>query len=117
MPFSPMETQSAGGTVADATSAPADEEQPIPTEIQKADPPCHAAVAPVDRMASSFRRGTPPAGRHRTRACTWLPLAIARRTAGVLQNLPSTAVEVHGMGIFEKIFEIGTWCINDPRGV
>ncbi|KKY32121.1 putative fungal specific transcription factor [Diaporthe ampelina] len=40
------------------------------------------------------------------------PLAIARSTAAVLQSLPSTAVEVHGMGIFEKIFEIGTWCMN-----
>lgn len=40
------------------------------------------------------------------------PLAIARSTASVLQSLPSTAVEVHGMGIFEKIFEIGTWCMN-----
>jgi hypothetical protein len=40
------------------------------------------------------------------------PLAIARRTASILQTLPSSAVEVHGMGIFEKIFEIGTWCIN-----
>ncbi|KAG6360149.1 hypothetical protein INS49_011205 [Diaporthe citri] len=40
------------------------------------------------------------------------PLAIARSTAAVLQSLPSTAVEVHGMGMFEKIFEIGTWCMN-----
>lgn len=40
------------------------------------------------------------------------PLAIARSTANVLQSLPSSAVEVHGMGIFEKIFEIATWCMN-----
>lgn len=35
------------------------------------------------------------------------PLEIARATANMLQSLPSSAVEVHGMGIFEKIFQIG----------
>lgn len=40
------------------------------------------------------------------------PLEIARSTANVLQSLPSSAVEVHGMGIFEKIFEIGDSCIK-----
>lgn len=40
------------------------------------------------------------------------PLEIARSTANVLQSLPSSAVEVHGMGIFEKIFQIGNCCMN-----
>lgn len=40
------------------------------------------------------------------------PLEIARSTANVLQSLPSSAVEVHGMGIFEKIFEIGNTCMR-----
>lgn len=35
------------------------------------------------------------------------PFDIARQTVAILQSLPSTAVEVHGMGIFEKIFKIG----------
>lgn len=35
------------------------------------------------------------------------PFEITRRTVAILQSLPSTAVEVHGMGIFEKIFRIG----------
>jgi len=34
------------------------------------------------------------------------PLEIARETAFILSSLRSTAVEVHGMGIFEKIFKI-----------
>ncbi|CAK7566983.1 MAG: hypothetical protein SEPTF4163_004940 [Sporothrix epigloea] len=40
------------------------------------------------------------------------PLAIAARTAAVIQSLPPQAIEVHGMGIMEKIFEIGTWSMN-----
>lgn len=40
------------------------------------------------------------------------PLEIARATANVLQSLPSSAVEVHGMGMFEKIFEIGNCAMN-----
>ncbi|KAK0705505.1 hypothetical protein B0H67DRAFT_385407 [Lasiosphaeris hirsuta] len=39
---------------------------------------------------------------------TAFPLAIAHRTARVLQSLPPEAVEVHGMGIFEKIYEIAS---------
>jgi hypothetical protein len=40
------------------------------------------------------------------------PLEIARSTASILESLPSTAVEVHGMGIFEKIFKIGAAYID-----
>ncbi|OAA56149.1 fungal specific transcription factor domain-containing protein [Niveomyces insectorum RCEF 264] len=40
------------------------------------------------------------------------PLNIASRTAAIIQSLPAQAIEVHGMGIFEKIFEIGTWSMN-----
>ena len=35
------------------------------------------------------------------------PLVIAHRTASILKTLPETAIEAHGIGIFEKIFEIG----------
>lgn len=41
-----------------------------------------------------------------------LPLEIARATANMLQSLSSSAVEVHGMGIFEKIFHIGKCAMN-----
>lgn len=40
------------------------------------------------------------------------PLEIARSTVSILESLPSTAVEVHGMGIFEKIFKIGAAYID-----
>lgn len=38
------------------------------------------------------------------------PLAIALQTASILQALPPAAVEVHGMGIFGKVYEIGCQC-------
>lgn len=40
------------------------------------------------------------------------PLSIARDTVAALQPLPSHAIEVHGMGIFEKLFEIGACCVQ-----
>ncbi|KAJ4397895.1 hypothetical protein N0V85_006431 [Neurospora sp. IMI 360204] len=49
------------------------------------------------------------------------PLTIARQTALVLRSLLQiggleangmAALEVNGIGIFEKIFEIGAWCMN-----
>ncbi|WPJ57215.1 hypothetical protein SMAC4_09807 [Sordaria macrospora] len=51
------------------------------------------------------------------------PLTIARQTGLVLRPLQiggleangMAALEVNGMGIFEKIFEIGAWCINVTR--
>lgn len=44
--------------------------------------------------------------------CFSFPLTVARDTASILASLPPKAVEVHGMGIMEKIFEIGSWCVN-----
>ncbi|KAK7747665.1 hypothetical protein SLS62_008991 [Diatrype stigma] len=84
------------------------EPEPEPTAIQKADllvtqqwlrlvvwqsslqHELLSMVAPNESMAFSF------------------PLAIARDTVTALQALPSHAIEVHGMGIFEKLFEIGS---------
>lgn len=40
------------------------------------------------------------------------PLQIAHSLLGVISSLPSTSIEVHGMGIFEKIFEIGNSMID-----
>lgn len=92
----------------------ADEEivQSEPTAIQKADLLITQQWLRLIVWQSSFRQSllswTAP---HESMHFAF-PLAIARSTANVLQGLPSTAVEVHGMGIFEKIFEIGTWCMN-----
>lgn len=92
----------------------ADEEivQSEPTAIQKADLLITQQWLRLIVWQSSFRQSllswTAP---HESMHFAF-PLAIARSTANVLQGLPSSAVEVHGMGIFEKIFEIGTWCMN-----
>jgi len=40
------------------------------------------------------------------------PLKIAHSLLGVISSLPSMSIEVHGMGIFEKIFEIGNSMID-----
>lgn len=92
----------------------ADEEivQSEPTAIQKADLLITQQWLRLIVWQSSFRQTllswTAP---HESMHFAF-PLAIARSTANVLQSLPSSAVEVHGMGIFEKIFEISTWCMN-----
>lgn len=92
----------------------ADEEivQSEPTAIQKADLLITQQWLRLIVWQASFRQSllswtAPHEGMHFA-----FPLAIARSTASVLQSIPSSAVEVHGMGIFEKIFEIGTWCMN-----
>lgn len=110
-------TFSAPVTAAPSTSG-SDEEaeeeivQSEPTAIQKADLLITQQWLRLIVWQSSFRQSllswTAP---HESMHFAF-PLAIARSTANVLQSLPSSAVEVHGMGIFEKIFEIGTWCMN-----
>lgn len=86
--------------------------QSEPTAIQKADLLITQQWLRLIVWQSSFRQTllswTAP---HESMHFAF-PLAIARSTANVLQSLPSSAVEVHGMGIFEKIFEIATWCMN-----
>lgn len=113
---------SSPGFTATVTAAPspsgsaeeADEEivQSEPTAIQKADLLITQQWLRLIVWQASFRQSllswtAPHEGMHFA-----FPLAIARSTASVLQSIPSSAVEVHGMGIFEKIFEIGTWCMN-----
>lgn len=90
----------------------ADDEEPSPTDIQKADLLMTQQWLRLIVWQSSFRQGLlSTAAPHESFAFAF-PLTIARDTAAILQSLPSKAVEVHGMGIFEKIFEIGTWCVN-----
>jgi hypothetical protein len=40
------------------------------------------------------------------------PLKIAYSLIDVISSLPTTSIEVHGMGIFEKIFEIGNTMLD-----
>lgn len=104
----------AAPSAASGSEEEADEEivQSEPTAIQKADLLITQQWLRLIVWQSSFRQSllswTAP---HESMHFAF-PLAIARSTANVLRSLPSSAVEVHGMGIFEKIFEIGTWCMN-----
>jgi hypothetical protein len=40
------------------------------------------------------------------------PLKIAHSLLTVISSLPTTSIEVHGMGMFEKIFEIGNTMLD-----
>lgn len=86
--------------------------QSEPTAIQKADLLITQQWLRLIVWQSSFRQSLLSWTAAHDSMHFAFPLAIARSTANVLQSLPSSAVEVHGMGIFEKIFEIGTWCMN-----
>lgn len=92
--------------------AEAEAEPPVPTAVQKADLLITQQWLRLIVWQSSFRQGLLSWGAPHESMHFAFPLAVARRTASVLASLPPSAVEVHGMGIFEKIFEIGTWCIN-----
>ncbi|KAM0335094.1 hypothetical protein ACHAQA_000129 [Verticillium albo-atrum] len=98
-----------------------DPSTPEPTDIQKADLLVTQQWLRLIVWQSSMRQqllswtnpadapdpNTPP-----NSMCFSFPLSVARDTAAILASLPPKAVEVHGMGIMEKIFEIGTWCVN-----
>ncbi len=117
-PTSPTESRTV--TNGSSTGLPAEREvetavelqQPEPTDIQKADLLITQQWLRLIVWQSSFRQ----------QLLSWtaddesmrfaFPLAIASRTAAIIQSLPPQAIEVHGMGIFEKIFEIGTWSMN-----
>ncbi|KAK8025224.1 C6 zinc finger domain containing protein [Apiospora arundinis] len=89
-----------------------EEAEPNPTDIQKADLLMTQQWLRLIVWQSSFRQGLLSTAAPHASFSFGFPLVIARDTAAVLQSLPSQAVEVHGMGIFEKIFEIGVWCVN-----
>ncbi|KAK0369826.1 fungal specific transcription factor domain-containing protein [Colletotrichum limetticola] len=110
-----------------STSASRDAGAPEPTDIQKADLLITQQWLRLIVWQSSMRQGllswTNPADSGGgvssgsgvgggNSMCFSFPLTVARDTASILSSLPSKAVEVHGMGIMEKIFEIGTWCVN-----
>ncbi|KAK4185109.1 hypothetical protein QBC35DRAFT_517138 [Podospora australis] len=88
------------------------ERKHTPTEIQKADLLITQQWLRLITWQSSFRRGLLSSTSNEESMSFTFPLSIAHRTASILQSLPASAVEVHGMGIFEKIFEIGNWWLN-----
>ncbi|KAH8195742.1 hypothetical protein TruAng_010096 [Truncatella angustata] len=93
-------------------SSEEDDDEPDPTTIQKADLMVTQQWLRLIVWQSSFRQGLLSTAAGDESFSFSFPLSIARDTAAILQSLPSRAVEVHGMGIFEKIFEIGTWSVN-----
>ncbi|KAI1343666.1 hypothetical protein F5Y15DRAFT_172850 [Xylariaceae sp. FL0016] len=84
----------------------------VPNEIQKADLLMTQQWLRLIVWQSSFRQGL--LSKYARNECMTFafPLSIARDAATVIQSLPSSAIEVHGMGIFEKIFDIGTWLLK-----
>lgn len=89
-----------------------DSDEPDPTSVQKADLMITQQWLRLIVWQSSFRQGLLRTAAENESFRFSFPLSIARDTLSILQSLPSRAVEVHGMGIFEKIFEIGTWSVN-----
>jgi len=87
-------------------------DEPEPTDIQKADLLMTQQWLRLIVWQSSFRQGLLSTATADESMTFSYPLSIAKDTAAILQSLPSQAIEVHGMGIMEKIFEIGTWCVN-----
>ncbi|RYP75352.1 hypothetical protein DL771_002448 [Monosporascus sp. 5C6A] len=87
-------------------------EETEPTAIQKADLLMTQQWLRLIVWQSSFRQGLLSTAASNESMTFSFPLSIARDTVVALQSLPSHAIEVHGMGIFEKIFEVGTWCVN-----
>ncbi|CAK7220346.1 hypothetical protein SCUCBS95973_004127 [Sporothrix curviconia] len=96
----------------DIKTEPEPEPEPETTDIQRADLLITQQWLRLIVWQSSFRQQllswTAPDESMRFA----FPLTIAARTATVIQSLPPQAIEVHGMGIMEKIFEIGTWSMN-----
>jgi hypothetical protein len=87
-------------------------DQPEPTAIQKADLLITQQWLRLVVWQSSCKQGILQGDSPHDSMRFAFPLSVARQTAAVLHSLSPSAVEVHGMGIFEKIFEIGTSCIN-----
>ena len=89
-----------------------DEVQIEPTAIQKADLLMTQQWLRLVVWQSSCRHGLLSTAAEEESMTFGFPLLIARDTVAVLQSLPNHAIEVHGMGIFEKIFEIAYSCVS-----
>lgn len=82
------------------------------TDIQKADILVTQQWLRLVVWQSSMRQGllsstsTDPSMNFR------YPLDIASSLLNIISSLPTTSIEVHGMGIFEKIFEVGCSMID-----
>ncbi|KAJ2899792.1 RING-3 protein [Zalerion maritima] len=101
---SPVSTPGPGG--------PPDPDDPEPTTIQKADLLMTQQWLRLIVWQASLRQGLLSSHAEHPSMRFSFPLSVAHDTVAVLSALPPKAVEVHGMGIFEKIFEIASTCLN-----
>jgi hypothetical protein len=82
------------------------------TDIQKADILVTQQWLRLIIWQSSMRQGLLSSNAEDESMTFRYPLKIAHSLLDVISSLPTTSIEVHGMGIFEKIFEIGNTMLD-----
>jgi len=82
------------------------------TDIQKADILVTQQWLRLVIWQSSMRQGLLSSSSPDPSMTFRYPLQIAHSLLQVISSLPTTSIEVHGLGIFEKIFEIGCSMID-----
>jgi len=82
------------------------------TSIQKADILVTQQWLRLIVWQSSMRQGLLSSTAEDESMTFRYPLKIAHSLLNVISSLPTTSIEVHGMGIFEKIFEIGNTMLD-----
>jgi hypothetical protein len=82
------------------------------TDIQKADILVTQQWLRLIVWQSSMRQGLLSSHAEDESMTFRYPLKIAHSLLSVISSLPTTSIEVHGMGIFEKIFEIGNTMLD-----
>lgn len=100
----PQSTQTYTLLQADLNNTPATQSL---TSIQKADILITQQWLRLIVWQSSMRQGLVSANNEIESMTFSYPLKIAYSLLGVISSLPGHSIEVHGMGILEKIFEIG----------
>jgi hypothetical protein len=82
------------------------------TDIQRADILVTQQWLRLIVWQSSMRQGLLSSSSKDESMTFRYPLKIAHSLLSVISSLPTTSIEVHGMGIFEKIFEIGNTMLD-----
>jgi hypothetical protein len=82
------------------------------TSIQKADILVTQQWLRLIVWQSSMRQGLLSSSSTDESMTFRYPLKIAHSLLSVISSLPTSSIEVHGMGIFEKIFEVGNTMLD-----
>jgi len=82
------------------------------TDIQRADILVTQQWLRLIVWQSSMRQGLLSSNAEDESMTFRYPLKIAHSLLDVISSLPTRSIEVHGMGIFEKIFEIGNTMVD-----